>query len=452
MKFVGGTITQRNHFLYEGNRVRYAVFGFFAVSISAFFFMTMYTIPAEGLFFSAKVLKSSVFRTLILMTFQILAELYFDDIRQGVFDELQEYSERTERATKAKEVFFACMSHEIRNPLQCLLGSVDLLQQSTDKAHRDSYVKIIKNGCEVVLNLVSNILDVSKIEAKKMELAAHPSDLSENISKIVRLLSERATGKGLALSCKEASEIPPCLLFDPHRLQQVVINLLSNAIKFTQRGRVLVTVSWVPLKESEDAKAAIEREFGASDWKNTLYPLLEVEDEKEEYQKRMKICSSCRRVASGLVFFSSVAQPAAARPVSQKSDNEDDGDDSGGMRHLTGGNVTPRKPRQAATTHQSPVMSPMLREVKEEMSAISEGPSPRREIPAFALPAPADKSGNLAVPPIITKRRTSAVMLCQKVIKGLVKIQVMDTGIGIRKEGLDRLFKPYQQADATISQ
>ncbi len=419
---LGGTITMRNHYLYEGNQVKYSVYLGAVIGIVAFFFVTIHVIPADGLCLSRATAKANIVRIIIFMIFQILSELYFDDIRQGVFDELQGYNERVEKATKAKEVFFACMSHEIRNPLQSLMGSVDLLQQATDKERRDAYIKIIKNGCDVVLNLVSNILDVSKIEAKKMEISMHPSSLTENLEKIVRLLSERATGKGLSLEYKELSAIPPCMLLDPQRLQQVVINLLSNALKFTQRGRVLLTVTWISLdsvSDEADIKAVTSRELKTSEWKSMLYPILEVEDEKEEQRKRTRLSSVQLSSGSGQVFTMRTPTKLASSPSSAE-DGEDARRD--GLR---------RRENTVGSTSVSPLRAPPLplSLVQEEVNVGSEYGAPRR-----------------------SSAGQRATRFFQRVVKGLVKIEVMDTGIGIKKEGIDRLFKPYQQADATISQ
>jgi signal transduction histidine kinase len=141
------------------------------------------------------------------------------------------------------------MSHEIRNPIQSLMGALELIVPKDDK-EKNELVEICKCGSEVVLNLVSNILDISKINAKKMDLSFGPVDARGTVTKILKLLKQKAQGKGIELKYSDKNRLPPALELDSHRLSQVVLNLVSNAIKFTQQGEVNVEMYWTPNQDN----------------------------------------------------------------------------------------------------------------------------------------------------------------------------------------------------------
>ncbi len=260
---------------------------------------------ATGISLNALQARKNLTSGVVTLVHCIICEFYFDHVRVAIYDDMRIYSDTVQSTVADKEAFFATMSHEVRNPLQSLLGSVELLQQ-TPQNHRE-LVTIIKNCCDVVLNLVSNILDMSKIDAQKLELLKVPSHMTECISKVIRLSAGRTKAKGLKLKYVETNALPPCLLFDPQRLGQIVLNLVSNAIKFTHRGKIVVAASWLPLpvaldprKEEETAAEIVRQELKNSSWKTIMDPLQEVEDRDSELQKRLKVtfinCCSPSRI------------------------------------------------------------------------------------------------------------------------------------------------------------
>lgn len=222
--------------------------------------------------FSPKEIK--VKTIMIVLT---LAEIQYINLQyttqsNTLLSDIKEYSDKIDQQSKEKDAFFACMSHEIRNPIQSLMGALELLvsmleTQSTAK----KLIDVCKSGCEVLLNMVSNILDISKIQAGKMELSVQPADPRETVMKVLRLSMQKAEGKRIGLLFSDCPDLPPALEFDPHKLCQVVSNLTSNAIKFTQKGNVRVKLSWKPLPESYYAKTDClyaqdgQEEFSAPD-------------------------------------------------------------------------------------------------------------------------------------------------------------------------------------------
>lgn len=174
------------------------------------------------------------------------------NVADKIYDEVIANGKKVEQQSKEKETFFACMSHEIRNPIQSLVGSIELLIPLVSQVEQAKNIaSIIKNCCEMVLNLVNNILDISKIQAGKMEYSPAPCDPRETVNQVIKIMQGKAQGKGLDLKFAVNYNVPPALEIDSARLNQVVLNLLSNAIKFTRQGEVSVQLTWVdsPLLE-----------------------------------------------------------------------------------------------------------------------------------------------------------------------------------------------------------
>ncbi len=158
--------------------------------------------------------------------------------------ELRKAKEMAESATIAKTQFLAAMSHEIRTPLSGVLGLVHLLAETRlDPSQRD-LTRSIQHSGEMLLTIVNDILDYSKIGAGKLTLERISFDLRALIADVIEPMRAVAINKGLALDCHISSALPEWLQGDPTRLKQVLNNLLSNALKFTHTGSVRVIVHW----------------------------------------------------------------------------------------------------------------------------------------------------------------------------------------------------------------
>ncbi len=158
--------------------------------------------------------------------------------------ELKQAKESADAANRAKSEFLANMSHELRTPLNAILGFTQLMEHDTELlAEHQKYVEIISRSGEHLLQLINDILEMSKIEAGRVVLNENSFDLHRLLESLEEMFRLRATGKGLTLRFECQEQVPQYIQTDENKLRQVLINLLGNAIKFTQRGHVILQVS-----------------------------------------------------------------------------------------------------------------------------------------------------------------------------------------------------------------
>lgn len=149
--------------------------------------------------------------------------------------------EAAETANRAKSAFLAMMSHELRTPLNALLGSADLLARTPLDPRQSDYVRMFNEAGQLMLALLNDVLDYSKIEAGQLELEPAPFNPAAMLREVEGLWGPQAANRGLAFEVTVPAELPPMLLGDGMRLRQILFNLVSNAIKFTASGSVRVT-------------------------------------------------------------------------------------------------------------------------------------------------------------------------------------------------------------------
>jgi two-component system, sensor histidine kinase and response regulator len=180
------------------------------------------------------------------------AEERLRELNGTLEDRVEQRTRELANANRAKSQFLANMSHEIRTPMNGIIGMMELLLQTGLGAKQKRYLETARRSADTLLGIINGILDLSKIEAGKLELDSYEFNLRELVEDVTDLYSEVAARKGLELACFLHSNVPTALIGDPGRLRQIITNLIGNAIKFTERGEVVVTLSLL----EADAEAA----------------------------------------------------------------------------------------------------------------------------------------------------------------------------------------------------
>ena len=193
----------------------------------------------------ASILLLCVLLLLVILFLRIISE------KQRLDDLVEKRTAEADAANHAKSIFLANMSHEIRTPLNTIIGFSELAQDGINPPKTRDYLSQISENGKWLLEIINNILDISKIESGKMKLEHIPFSLHEIFMHCQALILQKASEKGLSLYCYAEPSIGKTLLGDPVRLRQALINILSNAVKFTNIGTIKFLASIISLNKNK---------------------------------------------------------------------------------------------------------------------------------------------------------------------------------------------------------
>ncbi|MBY0551053.1 MAG: PAS domain-containing protein [Candidatus Obscuribacterales bacterium] len=217
--------------------------------------------------------------------------------------ELKSARDEALQASRLKTEFLANISHEIRTPLNGVIGMTNMLLRTTLNDDQTHYATTIREAGQSLLSLISDILDLSAIEAGQMRLATTEFDLSNTVESVAQLLAPHAHTKGLTLATVISPEVPPLILGDEERLRQILFNLTSNAVKFTDHGTIGIIADVIPCKDPSKLSIQISvTDSGIG---------IEAEDIEKLFQNFVQLDGSSRRKHGGTGLGLAISQRMA---------------------------------------------------------------------------------------------------------------------------------------------
>ncbi|MGK0385867.1 MAG: signal transduction histidine kinase/AmiR/NasT family two-component response regulator [Patiriisocius sp.] len=183
----------------------------------------------------------------VLLLISLLAYVIFNRLKITRKQKkiIEEQKKKVEQSEKYKEQFLANMSHEIRTPMHAISGMIKILERNKHPVSQDVYLKAMQTSSENLVVILNDVLDLSKIEAGKLDIENIPMNPTLVIENVAQILKYKAEEKGLKLTYSLANNVPSLIMGDPTRLNQILINLVGNAIKFTEKGTVDIALEVV---------------------------------------------------------------------------------------------------------------------------------------------------------------------------------------------------------------
>lgn len=376
---------------------------------------------------------------------------------------------KAETEIQNKTLFVASVSHDLKNPLNSLLGCIDMLKNSEDLKARDKKnLETASFSGQILHFLIGTILDIAKIETGKFALDCYPMNVNEEVKKILNLENELSKSKGIPLYKKVLWPLPKLVFGDPMRFAQILMNLIGNAIKFTSRGYVAIIVRWVrTIGEIKNPSTFPNQIFSQDEDNSEIIP-------PEDFfisNPRAKMPSASlpdnRPTAS---LFAKEEKITPLSDVTLEEFTEDINEDvTGVLNKIIAKYIDIPKSKGGKYSEEAMSLSRKAR----AFSSLSPIPYviasglPKQEetySPSFGVTTTARQNNNSTlVFQAIRKRSESKDIsfgemenpkeneaVWQNGEKGVLIIEIIDTGPGMTKEEIDNLFQPFHQANNTI--
>ena len=327
-------------------------------------------------------------------------------VAQSNYEKAENITKEVVQAVESKDTFVSSLSHEIRNPLNALKGSIDYLLKVVKDASHLQVLNNAKLSGEILLNLVNNVLDAAKLKSDKMELSFIETSSIDIVRKVLLIHSESLEEKKIFAQAFIDKSLPSVLWTDPSRLLQITINLFSNALKFTaKKGKIRLIISWCNNEETREDLLTPSEEF-------TFYNYFE-EDE---------------RTLPHLIMTQKTSVPPESTDSLEDSFNFEEFNFETSKNHLN--NLQNLKP----------FMSKALKELNTNEAKTAQTYSVWNISKVL--------SSNIQQ----TIHNYPSVVRTGREIKekGFLKVEISDTGCGISEEDIPKLFQMFVQADRNI--
>ena len=194
----------------------------------------------------------------LVMSIEVTAERLAQAALQTMNIELTAARDRAEEGARSKSAFLANMSHEIRTPMNAIIGMTHIMQRDCREPKTMVRLGHVSDAAQHLLHVIDDVLDISKVEAGKLNVDSSPFALPGMLERCVSLVREQASAKGLTVVC-HGQDLPGCVVGDSAKLSQALVNLLANAVKFSERGKVVLTAT------AKTDEAGLELRFAVSD-------------------------------------------------------------------------------------------------------------------------------------------------------------------------------------------
>ncbi len=388
--------------------------------------------------------------TLLYSFFLVLMQAYSNIVIEHCRHFFQE-RDKLQAEAQTKNMFVASISHDLKNPLNSLLGCVDQLKSSTAITGSDRrLLKTATFSGQILIYLVNNILDIARIQAGKFEVDRLPMCISEVLGKILKIEGELSKKKGITLYKKSLTPIPKLVYGDPMRFAEVLINLLGNSIKFTTHGYVAVLVRWARnVGEIQDQEERVGRKFSRDEDDSEFIP-------PEEYFMLGPRISGTRQST-----FSTRRISCSRRGPRSEEEDVNEGLTEYVADKIAKYNVASRggKVQEAQSLYiPSALVSPINAAARANKSSTR-----------FITVSDINLGGSM-VPALQSKDPEATIKRDDQTFSdmdrndeyeadieegdfgdsGLLVIDIIDTGVGMTKEEQARLFKPFSQANSSI--